>query len=106
MRGLVSCLLAGILVVLAMEFFAPPVGFGVVVRATPAAEPNAITQFVDRTHKGDRLSLPTSFGEQRAPEPPLPAMFGCDPPFSRLLASARTNVSGRCVAEIARSLTG
>jgi len=106
MRGLASYLLAAILVVLAMDFFAPPVGLGFVVRATPVAEPNAIPQFVDRTHKGDRLSLPTSFGEQRAPEPPLPAMFGCDPPFSRLLASARTNVSGRCVAEIARPLTG
>ncbi len=106
MRGLASYLLAGILVVLTMDFFAPPVGLGFVVRATPSAEPNAITQFVDRTHKGDRLSLPTSVGEQQAPEPPLPVMIGCDPPFSRLLASARTNASGRCVAEIARPLTG
>ena len=104
MRGLVSCLLAGILVVLAMECFAPPVGFGIVVRATPSIEPNATPQFVDRTHKGDRLS-PASVGAQRATEPAPPAMMGCDPPFSRLLASARTNVSGRCVAEIARSLT-
>ncbi len=101
MRSLASYLLAGILVVLAMDFFAPPVGLGFVVGATPSSEPNATTQFVDRTHKGDRLSLPASVGE-----PPLPVMIGCDPPFSRLLASARTNVSGRCVAEMARPLTG
>ena len=32
MRGLASYLLAGILVVLTMNFFAPPVGLGFVVR--------------------------------------------------------------------------
>ena len=106
MRGLASYLLAGILVVLAMDFFAPPAGLGFVVGATPLAEPSATTQFVDRTHKGDRLSLPTPVGEQQTPAPPLPVMIGCDPPFSRLLALARTNVSGRCVAEIARPLAG
>ena len=106
MRGLASYLLAGILVPLTMNFFAPPVGLGFVVRATPSSEPNATTQFVDRTHKGDRLSLPTLIGVQQTPERPLPVMIGCDPPFSRLLTSARTIASGRCVAEIARPLAG
>lgn len=105
MRGLTSYLLAGILVVLAMDFIAPPVELGFVVRATPLAEPSATTQFVDRTHKGDRLSLSTSAGEQQTPEP-LPTMIGCDPPFSQLLASARASVSGRCVAELKRPLAG
>ena len=106
MRGLASYLLAGILVVLAMDFPAPPVGLGFVVGASPVTELSAKTQFVDRTHKGDRLSLPASAGEQQTPEPPSPIMIGCDPPFSRLLASARANVSGRCVAEMAHPLAG
>jgi hypothetical protein len=106
MRGIATYLMAGTLVLLAMDFVVPPVGFGLAVRATPVAEPSATTQIVDRTHKGDRLSLPTSVGEQQTPEPPTAAMIGCDPPFSRLLASARANVSGRCVAEMAHPLAG
>lgn len=106
MRGFASYLLAGTLVVLAMDLVAPPVGLGLAVRATPVAEPNATTQIVDRNHKGDRLSLPTSVDEQQTPEPPPAIMIGCDPPFSRILASARANVSGRCVAEMAHPLAG
>ena len=106
MRGLASYLLAGILVVLAMDFVAPPAGLGLAVRATPVAELSATPQFVDRTHKGDRLSLPASVGEQQTLEPSPGIMIGCDPPFSRLLASARANVSGRCVAEMAHPLAG
>ena len=106
MRGIATYLMAGILVVLAMDFVASPVGLGLVVRATPVAEPNTTTQIVDRNHKGDRLSLPTSVGEQQTLEPPPAIMIGCDPPFSRILASARANVSGRCVAEMAHPLVG
>jgi hypothetical protein len=106
MRGFTSYLLAGILVVLAMDFVASPAGLGLAVRASPVTELSATPQFVDRTHKGDRLSLPASAGEQQTPEPPSPIMIGCDPPFSRLLASARANISGRCVAEMAHPLTG
>ena len=106
MRGFASYLLASILVVRAMDFVAPPAYFGWAVRATPVAESSATTQFVDRTHKGDRLSLPASVGEQQTPEPPSPIMIGCDPPFSRILASAHANVSGRCIAELTHPLTG
>ena len=105
MRGLASYLLAGILVVLLMDFFAPPVGLGFGVSATPVAEPLATTQVVDRAHKGDRLSLPASIGEQRTSEPP-PIMVGCEPPFSRLVTSARASVAGRCIADMVRSLAG
>ena len=106
MRGFASYLLAGILVVLAMDFVAPPAGLGLAVRASPVTELSATPQFVDRTHKGDRLSLPASVGEQQTLEPSPGSMIGCDPPFSRLLASARANVSGRCVAEMAHPLAG
>jgi len=106
MRGLASYLLAGILVVLAMDFAAPPVGLGFVVGASPVAERSAKTQFVDRTHKSDRMNLPAPVGEQKTPEQPPAVLIGCDPAFSRLSASARANISGRCVAEIAHPLAG
>lgn len=106
MRGLASYLLAGMLVVLAMDFVAPSAGLGLAVRAAPVAELSATTQIVDRAHKGDRLSLPASAGEQKTPEQPPAVMIGCDPAFSPLSASARANISGRCVAEIAHPLAG
>ena len=105
MHGFAAYLLAGILAVLAMDFVALPVGSGVAVRATPVAELSATTQIVDRTHKGDRLNPPTSVGVQQTQEPPPAAvMIGCDPPFSRL--SARVNIPGRCVAELAHPVAG
>ena len=105
MRGFAGYLLAGILAVLVMDFVELPVGSGVAVRATPMAERSATTQIVDRTHKGDRLNSPTSVGVQQTQEPPPAAvMFGCDPPFSRL--SARINIAGRCVAELAPPVAG
>jgi hypothetical protein len=103
MRGFAAYLLAGILAVLAMDFVALPVGSGEAVRATPVAERSATTQIVDRTHKGDRLNPPTSLGVQQTQEPAA-VMIGCDPPFSRL--SARVNIPGRCVAELAHPAAG
>jgi hypothetical protein len=96
MRGIALYLLAGILVVLAMDFAAPPVGLGLVVYAWPA-ERAATTQFIDRTHKGDRLS-PALVGKQRTPAKPPAVMIGCEPLFSPLSASARTNNPDRCFA--------
>jgi hypothetical protein len=105
MRGFAAYLLAGILAVLAMDFVALPGSSSVAVRTTPVAERSATTQIVDRTHKGDRLNPPTSVGVQQTQEPPAAAvMIGCDPPFSRL--SARVNVPGRCVAELAHPVAG
>ena len=63
MRGLASYLLAGILVVLVLDFVAPPAGLGLAVGATPPVGYAAPTQIVDRTHKGDRLVLPTEVGK-------------------------------------------
>jgi hypothetical protein len=106
MRGFAAYLVAGILVLLATDLIFPPVWLGLSVGARPATEHGATTQFVDRTHKGDRLSLPTAVGTQRIPQKPPAVMFGCDPPFSPLLASARVNSPGRCVAEMAHPLGG
>ena len=95
MRKFVSYLLAGILMVLVTDFVVLPVGFGLAVRARPTTEPGATTQFVDRTHKSDRLSLPT-IGMPPVLAPT--ALIGCDPPFSSLLASARGHSPGRCIS--------
>ncbi|HEY1311367.1 MAG TPA: hypothetical protein VGF02_10495 [Pseudolabrys sp.] len=98
MRGLTSYLLAGILVMLVLDFIAPPVGLGLAVGATPAVGYAAPQQIVNRTHKGDRLVTPADAGTQQAPSPPPKAMVGCDPSFSPLLTSARAGAAGRCIA--------
>ena len=98
MRGFASYLVAGILVVLAMDFIAPPVGLGVAVGAWPAVESGATLQSVDRTLKSDRLSVSTTVDKQQVPRKPSAVLVGCDPVFSPLSASARANFSGRCVA--------
>jgi len=97
MRGLASYLLAGILVMLVLDFIAPPVGLGLAIGAQPATDLAVVpNQFVDRTHKGDRLPLPTDIGRQQTPHTPL--MIGCEPAFSPLSTSAHVIVTGRCVA--------
>ena len=106
MRGIVTYLMAGILAVLVMDFVAPPVGVGLAVDAKPVVKSVEIIQFVDRTNKGDRLSQPADVGQQQAPSAPPKIMIGCDPAFSPLSASARANVAGRCIAELAHPLVG
>lgn len=105
MRGFASYLLAGILVVLAMDMVAPPIGIGLSVGAWPATEVAPAVQVVDRSGKGDRLNTSTTVGKRQEPVTPPPVLIGCDPAFSPLSASARANFSGRCVAEISTVAT-
>ena len=100
MREFGSYLLAGIMAVLVTDFIVLPMGFGLAVRARSVAEPGATMQYVDRTHKGDRLRLPAASTIQKAPS----VMIACDPPFSSLLPPTRGHAPGRCVAETVRSL--
>ena len=97
MRGLASYLLVGILVVLALDFVAPPVGLGLAIGAAPPPR-TFPAQIVDRTHKGDRLMLPTDVGKQQAPSSPPVVLIGCEPAFSSILKSARAATAGRCIA--------
>ena len=94
MRGLISYLLAAIIVVLALDFIAPPVGLGLAVSASPVAE-GSIVQSVDRSHKADRLPV-TAVEKQLAPRPSM--LVGCDPAFSPLSVTARANFARRCIA--------
>jgi hypothetical protein len=107
MRGLGVYLAAGILVVLAMDFIAPPVGVGLDVVAWPKVEQDTLVQHVDRMHKGDRLPMPTAAGKQMAPKQKH-LLVGCDPAFSTLSVAARANFSARCVAAmpVARDVAG
>jgi hypothetical protein len=98
MRGFVSYVFAGILVVLTMDVVAPPVGLGLAVMAWPAFNEGTTTQAVNRAHKGDRLQIPTANGRRMSP-PIAPApLVGCEPVFSVLSSSAHANYPGRCVA--------
>jgi hypothetical protein len=98
MRSLAAYLMAGFLVVLAMDFIAPPVGLGLSLAAWPAIEQGSNLQTVDRVHKSDRLRLPVTVDKQQVPPKAPTVLVGCDPLFSPLSASAYANISGRCVA--------
>ena len=71
MRGFAAYLVAGILVVLAMDFAAPPAGLGLAREAWPAGEAIPSAQMVMRVHKGDRLPMLPVSGklpvQQKAP---------------------------------------
>jgi hypothetical protein len=102
MRGFAVYMAAGILVVLAMDFVAPPVGLGLAqglaVAAWPAIDPGSVAQTVVRSHKSDRLSAPAAVGKLPVPQKGPAMLVGCDPVFSPLSASARANGPGRCLA--------
>ena len=103
MRGFATYLLAGLAVVLALEFSTLAVGFRPSLGAWPVIPAGATVQSVDRTHKGDRLLVPaTIIGKQqgtdapRKPRKPDKLLAGCDPVFSPLSASAYANFPRRC----------
>ena len=95
MRGFASYLLAGVVVVLALDFIAPPTGLGMAVGAWPAA-PMPVIQAVNRTGKADRMPLPAAIQKRETPRKSPAMLAGCDPVFSPLSASARANFAGRC----------
>lgn len=107
MRGIISYLVGGIFVVLALAMIAPAAWLGLPVRAWPVAERGSAVQSVDRSHKSDRLNLPvtvvgkkpsTTISKQETETPikPVKILDGCDPVFSPLSSSAQANLPGRC----------
>ncbi len=99
MRGVLSYVVVGALVVLGLDLMAPPVGLGLAVGAWPAVDHSVSTQTVNRSNKGDRLNVPAMVGKQQPAPPRSPVILvGCDPVFSPLSASAQANIAGRCVA--------
>jgi hypothetical protein len=120
MASLGSLITGGILVVLSLDYLAPPIGTGVDMKMWPTVmSPTAVSmqsvpdmQVVDRTNKGDKLMVvPMTTGtyrpavtvEKQSPvrtrseNPKIP--IGCDLAFSTLLVSKENNIAGRCLAD-------
>jgi hypothetical protein len=98
MRGFISYILAGIVVLVAMDAIAPPAGLGLAIGKWPSVDGNVAEQVVDRTHKGDRLQVPMAKGGRTSPSLAPEMLIGCEPVFSSLSASSRINFPGRCIA--------
>jgi len=99
MRAFISYILAALVVVIALDAIAPPAGFGLAIGARPAVEQeNATGQVVDRTHKADRLQVPSANGRRMSPPRAPAVLIGCEPVFSSLSANSRANFAGRCAA--------
>jgi hypothetical protein len=95
MPGFAPYLVAGGLVLLTMDFAAPPAGVGVPITAWPSIDDSAL-QVVNRAAKGDRLmTLVAKHPPARAAQHVL---VGCEPVFSPLSAAAQLNFPGRCIA--------
>jgi hypothetical protein len=98
MRGGVSYVTAGVVVVLSMDLIMPPAGLGLVVGARLAVDRSSALQSVDRKHKGDRMPALTIVSKQQLPPKSPAVLIGCEPVFSPLSASKHANFPGRCVA--------
>jgi hypothetical protein len=107
-RGVAAYILAGLVVVLAMDAFAPPAGLGLAVGAWSRADRGDDVQTVNRRDKGDRLDLmKIQLGRERElehkPPQPEPAAMpeGCELVVSALSPMARAdNVAHRCLASV------
>jgi hypothetical protein len=98
MRGFAGYLLIGMSAALATSVLIL-MGLGLEASARLAPKLSPIIQNVDRTHKGDRLDVHTTIDTRPVPKNPSNRiLIGCDPAFSALSTSARSNFSGRCVA--------
>jgi hypothetical protein len=98
MRRVVIYMAAGLMAISVVELFAPSSGPGLSVNARSVVPAGATLQYVDRSHKGDRLDMSvTSIGKRPIWKMPAKIMLGCDPAFSPLSASAaHANFPGRC----------
>ena len=91
-RSIATYLVSVIFVVLALDSIAPPVGLGLAAGNWPKGDPPLIVETVNRLHKGDRLSIPTtSVGKQLAPHQSPEILVGCEAVYSPLSASTKGN---------------
>ena len=100
MRGLAAYLSAGLLAVLATCAIASLIP-GVAVGARSAAGRGTTIQWVDRTHKSDRLDFHSSRLRQELKQQTEPSkmLAGCEPVFSPLAVARAHNFAGRCLAD-------
>lgn len=99
MRGYAVYLGAGIGVLGTLAVVAPHLGLGWSVSARSVVPPGTAIQYVDRSHKGDRMTPAVTIVDKHPMRPqPSKVMEGCDPAFSSLSKGAGANYSGRCAA--------
>lgn len=98
MRRPVIYFSAGFLALSAVELLGPADGPGASVNARSVVPTGDALQYVDRTHKSDRLDTHVTIIEKRdSSKARAKIMDGCDPAFSPLSKSAAShNFSGRC----------
>lgn len=78
-----------------LSFSAPVLG-ALAVQAWPIVPAGQQLQQIDRTHKGDRLDIPTTRIGKRPVEAPK-VLIGCEPAASPLAGSTAA-MAGRCAA--------
>jgi hypothetical protein len=71
--------------------------YGVAQLASARAEAEPLTQIVDRSHKGDRLSL-IAITKKAKPSPGTGVPEGCEPAFSPLAVQEADNFAARCLS--------
>jgi hypothetical protein len=105
MRGFAADLVAGALIMAATKLIASPAVLESPVGAQSTIGQGSVMQWVDRTHKGDRLDAANHNAQQPRVRKPERILTGCEPAISPLSASARAgNFARRCVAR-ARGVT-
>jgi len=101
MRGFAAGLVAGAMMMAATTLVASPAIFDLAAGAQATSGQGAPMQWVDRTHKGDRLTGRIPFLPQQPPaRKPERILTGCEPAISPLSVSARAgNFPRRCVVQ-------
>jgi hypothetical protein len=91
-----ACFIAGVLLAQGSTLTGSLVAMWTAKRTESALSLGAMSQRVDRTHKGDRLIVPVgAINNEPESYAPEKIMVGCDPVFS-LLLDAHVNFPGRC----------
>jgi len=100
MQGFVAGLVAGAVMMAATTLIASPEVLGLGANAQPTSVRGAAVQWVDRTHKGDRLNATDRVQREQPPARKLEQILaGCEPAISPLSVSARDgNFPRRCVS--------
>jgi uncharacterized membrane protein YedE/YeeE len=100
MQGFVAGLVAGVVMMTATTLIASPAVFGFGTGTQQTSFRSAAVQWVDRTHKSDRLDATDRVRRDRpAARKPEQILAGCEPAISPLSVSARAgNFPRRCVS--------
>ena len=98
MRAFADYLLIGVLAVAAMSLITVA-SVDLTAGARPMPEQGGLIQSVDRSHKGNRLDMPSKVGSETPKAKKQIALpDGCEPAFSPLMPAERPSLTGHCVS--------